>query len=130
MLLFLVGFVAVTLILKGKGQDLSLASSGASALGLSPAEYLGMVSGPGRGYGPPTGSAGLLTDGQYADAQDMGTDPEVYAAEVVGYANDGSGDDPILTFAGEYEATTGAPILYDDQGQRCLVGPSGQVVPF
>src|ERR1700678_3236864 len=59
--LFLLAFGAVALLMKGKGADLSLGNTAASAIGLSPAEYLesAMVAGTvGRGGGGGGGGHG------------------------------------------------------------------------
>lgn len=160
MFLFLIGFAALALLMKGKGQDLSLASTAASAIGLSPTEYLegAMVAGRGgHGGGGGRGGFGGYGGDLYADAYDTGaTSPDIYitqvmqpppeSAESVGMtpAGDryssyiqhrahmgvGGGEDPMLTHYGEHEETTGAPVLYDDDGQRCIVAGNGSLVYF
>jgi hypothetical protein len=133
--LFLIAFGAVALLMKGTvtPTDLSLTNTAASALGLSPAEYLGMVAGTvGRGGGGHGGHgagwAGLGALGFYDDDSfDMDVDPTLYSQPHRPPFGTVAGD-PVVTYAGEHEVTTGAPILYDEQGKRCLVAGDGSLV--
>jgi hypothetical protein len=143
--LFLLAFGAVALLMKGKGADLSLGNTAASAIGLSPAEYLesamvagtvgrgggggggGHGGGSGRGGGPGLW-AGLGAMGFYDDDSfDMDVDPTIYLQPVRPPFGTVAGVDPILTYAGEHEITTGAPVLYDEHGQRVMVSGDGSL---
>jgi hypothetical protein len=143
--LFLLAFGAVALLMKGKGADLSLGNTAASAIGLSPAEYLesamvagtvgrgggggggGHGGGGGRGGGPGLW-AGLGAMGFYDDDSfDMDVDPTIYLQPVRPPFGTVAGVDPILTYAGEHEITTGAPVLYDERGQRVMVSGDGSL---
>jgi hypothetical protein len=147
--LFLFGFGVLALLMKGKATDLSLGNTAASAIGLSPAEYLegAMVAGHavttgrgggggghgggggGRGGGPGLW-AGLGSMGFYDDDSfDMDVDPVLYVQPIRPPFGTVAGVvDPVVTFAGEHEVTTGAPILYDEEGQRCMVAGDGSLV--
>jgi hypothetical protein len=129
--LFLFGFGVLALLMKGKATDLSLGNTAASAIGLSPAEYLesAMVAGTvgrgggggggrgggGRGFGFGYGGGAL---GLYDD--DLDIDPRILIVS--------GQEDPVVTYTGEHEVTTGAPVLYDEEGQRCMVAGDGSLV--
>jgi hypothetical protein len=166
--LFLFGFGVLALLMKGKATDLSLGNTAASAIGLSPAEYLegAMVAGPlretlpvfssgylaragaqevgrgggGGGHGGGGGRggfgggpglwAGLGSMGFYDDDSfDMDVDPVLYVQPIRPPFGTVAGVvDPVVTYTGEHEVTTGAPILYDEEGQRCMVAGDGSLV--
>jgi hypothetical protein len=148
--LFLFGFGVLALLMKGKATDLSLGNTAASAIGLSPAEYLegAMVAGTvgrgggggghggggsgrgGFGGGGPGLWAGLGSMGFYDDDSfDMDVDPVLYVQPIRPPFGTVAGVvDPVVTYTGEHEVTTGAPILYDEEGQRCMVAGDGSLV--
>jgi hypothetical protein len=68
-----------------------------------------------------------LTQQQAQDAYDTGLSPQEYSEGVLN-ATPASSSTSGLYHDGEYETTTGAPILYDEMGGRCILSASG--VPY